>query len=155
MTAYAFFVQTSREDAKRTNPGESVVFADFSRKCAERWKSTTEQEKLRFKEMADNDKKRYEMEMDDYVPPPGEKRKRRRQPKDPNAPKRSLSAFFWFCNDERSKVKGLNPEYGVGEVARELGRLWSETDPEVKKKYEGMAQRDKDRYGKEMAVYKA
>lgn len=56
------------------------------------------------------------------------------------------SAFFWFCNDERNKVKALNPEFGVGDIAKELGRKWSDVDPEVKQKYESMAERDKARY---------
>lgn len=58
----------------------------------------------------------------------------------------SRSAFFWFCNDERSKVKALNPEFGVGDIAKELGRRWSDVDPELKSKYEAMAEKDKARY---------
>jgi len=156
MTAYAFFVQTCREEHKKKHPDESVIFSEFSRKCAERWKTMSDKEKKRFQEMADRDKKRYEQEMQDYVPAKGEKGrgKKRRQTKDPNAPKRSLSAFFWFCNDERPKVKGMNPEYGVGEIAKELGRLWSEADQEMKRKYEAMAERDKARYEREMTAYK-
>lgn len=52
----------------------------------------SDKEKKRFHEMADKDKKRYDTEMQSYVPPKGEKnsRKRRKQMKDPNAPKRSL-----------------------------------------------------------------
>lgn len=38
MTAYAFFVQTCREEHKKKHPDENVVFAEFSKKCAERWK---------------------------------------------------------------------------------------------------------------------
>ena len=49
----------------------------------------TGKEKKRFEEMADKDKARYEREMDAYVPPAGEK-KRKRKTKDPNAPKRPL-----------------------------------------------------------------
>lgn len=79
----------------------------------------SEAEKKRFQDMADRDKKRFEHEMKGYSPPKGEKGKRRRKgKKDPNAPKRSLSAFFWFCNDERQKVKNMNPEYGIGDVAK-------------------------------------
>lgn len=37
MTAYAFFVQTCREEHKRKHPDENVIFAAFSKKCAERW----------------------------------------------------------------------------------------------------------------------
>ncbi|XP_071452752.1 high mobility group-T protein isoform X1 [Hetaerina americana] len=155
MTAYAFFVQTCREEHKKRHPDENVVFAEFSRKCAERWKGMVDKEKKRFHEMADDDKKRYEAEMKDYKPPKGEKRgKKRKQFKDPNAPKRSLSAFFWFCNDERPKVKATNPEYGVGDIAKELGRKWSDADPDTKSKYEAMAEKDKARYDKEMTAYK-
>jgi len=51
-------------------------------------------------------------------------------------------------------VKSINPEYGVGDVAKELGKQWSEVKPEVKRKYEAMAERDKARYEKEMTAYK-
>ncbi|KAI4462663.1 high mobility group protein dsp1 [Holotrichia oblita] len=156
MTAYAFFVQTCREEHKKKHPEENVVFAEFSKKCAERWKTMLDKEKKRFHEMAEKDKKRYDAEMQNYTPPKGEKQrgKKRKQIKDPNAPKRSLSAFFWFCNDERGKVKGANPEYGVGDIAKELGRRWAEADQETKAKYEAMAEKDKARYEKEMTAYK-
>lgn len=156
MTAYAFFVQTCREEHKKKHPEENVVFAEFSKKCAERWKTMLDKEKKRFHEMAENDKKRYDTEMQSYTPPKGEKQrgKKRKQVKDPNAPKRSLSAFFWFSNDERGKVKAQNPEYGVGDIAKELGRRWADADPEVKGKYEALADKDKARYEKEMTAYK-
>jgi len=38
MTAYAYFVQICREEHKRKHPEEAVVFAEFSKKCGERWK---------------------------------------------------------------------------------------------------------------------
>lgn len=155
---YALFVQSCREEHKIKHPGENVVFVVFSRKCAERWKVMTDSEKQPFKDAALQDKQRFEYEMKDYVPPKGEKNgggKRRRQVKDPNAPKRSLSAFFWFSHDERPKAKGLNPNYRVGDIAKVLGRLWAETGPEVKSKYEAMASRDKARYQREMMAYKS
>jgi len=56
-----------------------------------------EKEKKRFHEMADKDKLRYDTEMQSYIPPKGEKvrGKKRKQIKDPNAPKRSLLVFFF------------------------------------------------------------
>lgn len=156
MTAYAFFVQTCREEHKKKHPDETVIFKEFSKKCAERWKTMSDKEKKRFHEMADKDKKRYDTEMQSYVPAKGEKgiRKKRKQMKDPNAPKRSLSAFFWFCNDERGGVKAINPDYGVGDIAKELGRKWSDAEPHTKQKYEAMAEKDKARYEREMLEYK-
>nr|CAI5825082.1 unnamed protein product [Callosobruchus analis] len=150
MTAYAFFLQTCREEHKKKHPDENVVFTEFSKKCAERWKTMSDKEKKRFHEMAETDKKRYDAEMQNYTPPKGEKQrgKKRKQIKDPNAPKRSLSAFFWFSNDERGKVKGENPEYSVGDIAKELGRRWALATPETKGKYEALADQDKARYEK-------
>lgn len=56
----------------------------------------TEKEKQRFQAMAENDKKRYELEMQNYVPPKDMKigrGRKRQQIKDPNAPKRSLWVY--------------------------------------------------------------
>lgn len=38
MSAYAYFVKTCREEHNKKNPGVSVSFSEFSKKCSERWK---------------------------------------------------------------------------------------------------------------------
>lgn len=58
------------------------------------------------------------------------------------------SAFFWFCNDERPKVKEMLPDSTVGEVAKELGRRWNDVTEDTKSKYEALAAKDKARYEK-------
>jgi len=152
VSAYAYFVQTCREEHRRKHPNENVVFSEFSRKCAERWKTMNDHEKKRFHSMAEKDKERYESEMSHYVPPPGGKKGKKK--KDPNAPKRALSAFFHFCNDERPKVRAEMGDASVGEVAKELGRRWQDCTGDQKARYEAMAARDKQRYEREMAAYK-
>ena len=74
--------------------------------------------------------------------------------KDPNAPKRGLSAFMFFSNDNREKIKKENPGCSFGEVGKYLGEAWSKADAKTKKKYEEQAAKDKARYEKEMAKYK-
>jgi len=155
MSAYAYFVQTCREEHKKKHPNESVVFAEFSRKCADRWKTMSDKEKQRFHSMAEKDKKRYEVEMKNYVPPKGTKKGKKKREKDPNAPKRALSAFFWFCNDERPRVKVTMPDSSVGEIAKELGRRWNDCTEDQKSKFEALAAKDKARYEKENNVYKS
>ena len=116
----------------------------------------TDKEKQRFAEMADNDKQRYDREMASYSPPAGESNgQRKRKKKDPNAPKRPLSAFFLFCHDERPAVKSLYPNYSVGEAAKELGERWNKVTPEQKAKYEAQVQIDKTRYEQELSKYKS
>ena len=51
MTAYAFFVQTCRQEFRRKHPDEHVEFSDFCKKCAERWKTMSEKEKRRFNQV--------------------------------------------------------------------------------------------------------
>lgn len=101
-------------------------------------------EKKRFDEMAAKDKIRYEGEMANYVPPAGEGKRKRKNKKDPNAPKRALSAFFFFCADERPSVRKEYPDYPVGDVAKELGKRW-EVCPN-RPKFEQQALEDKKRY---------
>lgn len=55
----------------------------------------SDNDKMRFQSMADRDKLRFNDEMQHYHPPAGGRVVKRKQAKDPNAPKRSLSAFFW------------------------------------------------------------
>lgn len=50
-------------------------------------------------------------------------------------------------------MKALNPEYGVGNIAKELGRRWADCDPETKAKYEAMSEKDKARYDRVSFAY--
>ena len=56
------------------------------------------------------------------------------------------SAFFLFCNDERPKVRAANPGWGVGDVAKELGRRWEGCTN--KPKYEALNVKAKEKYEK-------
>ncbi|KAI3373740.1 hypothetical protein L3Q82_022325, partial [Scortum barcoo] len=152
MSSYAYFVQTCREEHKKKHPDASVNFAEFSKKCSERWKTMSAKEKGKFEELARQDKARYEREMMSYVPVRGGKKKKY---KDPNAPKRPPSAFFIFCSEHRPKVKGETPGMTIGEVARKLGEMWNGTTLEGKQPYEKKAAKLKEKYEKEVAAYRA
>ena len=61
------------------------------------------------------------------------------------------SSFFYFCNDERSKVKAENPGASVGEIAKLLGKRWETC--KNKSKYEELAKKDKERYAKVICFF--
>ncbi|XP_056302908.1 high mobility group protein 1 homolog [Danio aesculapii] len=143
-SSYAFFVQTCREEHKKKNPGTSVNFAEFSKKCSERWRTMSSKEKGKFEEMAKTDKVRYDREMKNYVPPKGAKGGKKK--KDPNAPKRPPSAFFVFCSDHRPKVKSDHPGISIGDIAKKLGEMWSKLSPKEKSPYEQKAMKLKEKY---------
>lgn len=108
-------------------------------------------EKGKFEDMAKQDKVRYEREMKNYIPPKGQKKKRF---KDPNAPKRPPSAFFLFCADFRSKVKGENPGLTIGDTAKKLGEMWNSSSAENKQPYEKKAAKLKEKYDKDIVAYR-
>merc|ERR1712130_796196 len=56
-------------------------------------------------------------------PKKGEEKKQRKK-KDPNAPKRPMSAYFLFMNATRPTVRKENPDASIGEVAKILGKMW-------------------------------
>nr|ACA57879.1 High mobility group protein B3 (predicted) [Plecturocebus moloch] len=149
-SAYAFFVQTCREEHKKKNPEAPVNFAEFSKKCPERWKIMSGKEKSKFDEMAKADKVRYDQEMKDYGPAKGGKKK-----KDPNAPKRPPSGFFLFCSEFRPKIKSTNLGISIGDVAKKLGEMWNNLNDSKKQPYITKAAKLKEKYEKDVADYKS
>ncbi|OCF59277.1 non-histone chromosomal protein 6 [Kwoniella mangroviensis CBS 10435] len=80
---------------------------------------------------------------------------KKRAKKDPNKPKRALSAYMFFVQDYRERIKAENPDASFGDVGKLLGLKWKEMSAGEKKPYEDKAQADKARADKENAVYKA
>ncbi|CAD6593939.1 MAG: hypothetical protein ASARMPRED_008234 [Alectoria sarmentosa] len=93
--------------------------------------------------------------------------------KDPNAPKRGLSAYMFFANEQRDNVREENPgiSFGIitsslpatnalltisrraGQVGKVLGERWKALNPKQREPYEAKAKTDKQRYEDEKASY--
>lgn len=82
-----------------------------------------------------------------------EMKKAPRKKKDPDAPKRSLSAYMFFANENRDVVRSENPGVSFGQVGKLLGEKWKKLTPEEKTPFETKAEADKKRYEKEKAEY--
>ncbi|EJD43675.1 hypothetical protein AURDEDRAFT_114701 [Auricularia subglabra TFB-10046 SS5] len=67
------------------------------------------------------------------------------------APKRALSAYMFFVQDWRDRIKEENPDASFGEVGKLLGAKWKEMDDEDKEPYNQKATKDKARAAKEKA----
>ncbi len=74
--------------------------------------------------------------------------------KDPNAPKRPLSTFFLFSQDERPKIKKDNPSLSVADIAKLIGERWRSIGEDKKRHYEERARQEKERYDREITAYK-
>jgi hypothetical protein len=82
--------------------------------------------------------------------------------KDPNEPSRAKSAFILFCNEKRDPImqrckqknKIENKKFNLGEVQKELGKLWGDLTEEERKKFTALSEQDKIRYENEIEKYK-
>lgn len=79
--------------------------------------------------------------------------KKSKKQRDENAPKRASSAFMLWLADTREKIKADNPGFKPTEVAKEAGKIWQTLKD--KSKWEEKANKEKERYTKEMSEYKA
>jgi len=78
---------------------------------------------------------------------------RKKRKKDPNAPKRALSSYMFFCMDKRPEVTKKNPNDPVTEIAKKLAVKWNKLTASDKKPFEAQSAKDKQRYVKEMSKY--
>jgi len=72
-----------------------------------------------------------------------------KQPKDPNAPKRPLSAYFWWLKENRVRI--AQPNMSATDVARQAGVEWKAL--QNKDRWINLAAEDKRRYEADMSNY--
>jgi len=75
-------------------------------------------------------------------------------PKNPDKPKKPLTAYMFFCNTKRSDVMGENPGMSIGDVSKILGKMWKELSDEDKQPYVEMNTKDKERHEAEEIAFK-
>jgi len=151
-----FFVKRNRPKFKEKNPDAS--FGDLSRLIAKKYKELDAEEREVYEDLARKDKKRYEKEMENYSPPKDDrslKGNKKKQKKDPNAPKKPLNAYNYFCQANRPKILEKNPNASFSEVSKMQSEAYKKLSSEQMKKYEAKAKADKDRYQKQMKTYNA
>lgn len=76
--------------------------------------------------------------------------------KDPDKPKRGKSAFLFYCEENRKKLKEKYDGYSVKQIVQKLGLDWKklkESNPEEIDKYEKLSIIDRERYKLEMKNY--
>jgi hypothetical protein len=82
-----------------------------------------------------------------------------KQQKNPHAPKKPKSSYFYYCDQFRpeliSNFKNKNPnaKIQIALIAKELGQKWKKLTDNQKQKYIKMANKDKVRYESEMNVF--
>ena len=163
MSAYLLYQNLNRERFKLDNPG--MTFGQLAKYTSHMYKNMTPEEKATWEARAQQDKARYDAEIAAYVPPPGHdargvliedtrpRKKSKRTPKDPSAPKRASGAYVFFTNEMRPKVLQEYPGIKFTDLGIILGERWRALTPEEKKRFEAMAGEDKVRFTVEMQEY--
>jgi len=74
--------------------------------------------------------------------------------KDPNAPKRPLSAYFKWLGENRTRVKAENPTLPHKEVTSKLGEMWNALAEAEKKVYKDQATQEMGKWKEAFNEYK-
>lgn len=153
-TSYIQFCMAKRNSVKKDNP--ELKATEITSTLGELWKKLPEKERKKYAKLAAEDKERYDREMQDYTPPAdspseetGGRKCRAKKEKDPNAPKKPLSAYIMYSNDQRKVLKEEMPELKGTLVATEIGKRWKALDDEEKAPYLERQAEEKARYERE------
>jgi len=73
--------------------------------------------------------------------------------KDPNAPKKPLSAYFIYANYIRDEIRRECPEMSTTDIAKESGRRWAQLSPDEKANFENQSRDQKAEYDEAMSNY--
>lgn len=124
----------------------------------------TEKEKKKYEGLAQKDKERFKEEKEkfDEEHPPGdddeaEPVKKSKKTKDPDAPKKPVNGYLLYCSAEREHVKKESGLSGK-ELKEKLTENWNghrDSKDKVYKKYQTLADKDKERYKTENEEYLA
>jgi len=104
-----------------------------------------------WQEKAIADKERYNLEKEKYKGPWQVPYKRTK--KNPDAPKRPMSAFLHYSKDKRSNTKEQHPEKKNVDISRLLGQMWHKTSPEEKAPYVQEERTERGKYNVNLAAW--
>merc|ERR1719348_1375747 len=130
---------------------------EVTKKLGKMWKSVPNSDKATFQ--AKSDKAKYKKtsswaKHQEVVKEWKLQQSKKKFKKDPNAPKRSMSAYMLFVNETRPQYVKDNPDLAVTEVLSGLGKMWADVSSSDKADYEKKAAKLKEKYQKELEKYK-
>lgn len=137
-TSYIFFCSEQRELLRNQN--QKYKTTEITSKLADMWKKLSPSERVKYEELSNKDKERYNEEKTTYSSP--EEFKKKEKP----LIKRPTTSYMYFCMDERVNIKNENPTMSAKEITSQLGKRWRILTEEQKKPYIERQNNDKLRY---------
>ena len=142
-SSYIFFCVDKRQTVIDANPG--MAAKEIIQELGNMWRNLGEKEKQRYVDQSVKDKKRYEKEMESYVPPENLKVSVKKK----EGPKRGRTGYIFFCTEHRPLIKQEDSDLNTKEITSRLGAKWKSLSEEEKSPYVKLAEEDKKRYEEE------
>jgi high mobility group protein B1 len=160
-TAYIYYCDAERKRITQEIENGNLDKNDYNysnimKHCGDQWsklKISSPSEIEKYQILSDNDKQRYQKELESYIPEDGEVSTKSKRKKNSNGIKSSKSAYMFYSEDNRQKVKDEMKDLNNKQIVAELGKRWTalKETPQKTKKYFDLAAKDKLRYEKEKA----
>jgi hypothetical protein len=156
LSAYFLWLNENRAKIIADYKLDSSKVAEVSKKAGEIWGKMTDAQKKPFEDKNAKAKEQYEKERASYEPDESQfiTKKGTKAAKDPNAPKRAMSAYFVWMGENRAKIIAEHKldSSKVAEVAKKAGEIWGSMTDAQKAPFTAKAEKDKARYAMEMAA---
>eukprot|EP00978_Attheya_sp_CCMP212_P022381 scaffold66710_cov47-Attheya_sp.AAC.6 len=151
-SAYMFF-STAMHPEIRTSLGSKGAKEKtpvIAKLVSIEWKGLNEEERARWEEMARLDKERFEREKSTYNGP----WKVPMRKKDASTPKRPMSAFLDFSNENRKLVQLSNPHLKGGVTSKILANMWREAQADERAFFKFRERERMETYKAKMKAWK-
>lgn len=145
-----FFI--AQQNVIKSELGPKASVGEVSKRSSEKWKQLSREDKSIWEEKAKIDKERYNAEKERYTGPWQVPWKRAK--KDPNAPKRPMSAFLYYSQVKRSHIKQQNPGLKNTEISRVLGKMWQSASQEERSPHILREREEREKYKIRMAQWR-
>eukprot|EP00566_Odontella_aurita_P012505 CAMPEP_0113589932 /NCGR_PEP_ID=MMETSP0015_2-20120614/36374_1 /TAXON_ID=2838 /ORGANISM="Odontella" /LENGTH=479 /DNA_ID=CAMNT_0000496029 /DNA_START=1168 /DNA_END=2607 /DNA_ORIENTATION=- /assembly_acc=CAM_ASM_000160 len=153
-SSYIMFFTSMQDEVKAELKGEAeadgknvaaaTTVTEVSKRSAEKWRNLPPEDRSFWEDKAAKDKQRYMREKATYTGPWQVPYKRAK--KDPSAPKRPMSAFLYFSQDRRKKIKAKNPGMKNTEISQVLGQMWRNASDEEKRPHTEIEEVERAKY---------
>lgn len=139
LTAYFLFARDNRAEILREYPTAKVT--EIARLNAQAWANLSDDDKEIYEEEAEQVKEDYDRSISKQTVhstkpvSPGKSGRIGKSKRDPDAPKKPLTAYFVFAQKNRASILRKHPNAGVTEVARLNAQAWANLSKDEKNSY--------------------
>lgn len=154
-SAFIFF-SSEKHPQIRSQLGEKGAkekTTNVAKLVSEAWKNLSPKERGVYEEMSRLDKERYDIEKETYTGP-WKILKQRKRFKDPDAPKRPMSAFLMYSNGKRAAVKREKPSLSNADISRLLADRWRSAPAEERQIFIDLELKKRQKYKEKLVKWR-